>query len=173
MSSRALQSILVAILLMGASDTMAYLLPPVLVPAMPDSDDPVSFVVESGHCDALLGDFELIYEGSFIHAVVDGVRSAGICAYPPYTDTFEIGTFAVGAYTLQVDYRYHRAGLPDDLYVETIGVIDFNVSQAPAGVSARPVPGLGRFGIIGLGLLLIVAAGTLRGRVHRKASRSG
>jgi hypothetical protein len=172
MSSHALQSILAAMLLMGASDAMAFLLPPVLVPAMPDSDDSIAFVVESAHCDALLGDMELSQTGNFILATVDGLRSEGICSYPPYTGTFEIGQLSEGAYSLQVDYRYTQLGIPGTA-TETIGIIDFNVSQAPAGVSARPVPTLGRFGIIGFGLLLIVAAGTLRSRVHRKAPRSG
>lgn len=171
MSIRAAQLILAVILLMTVSNTMAFLLPPVLVPEMPDSDDSVSFVVESAHCDALLGDMELSQTGNFFLATVDGLRSEGICSYPPYTATYEIGQLSEGVYTLQVDYRYTQVGIPGTA-TETIGVIDFTVAPAPGGVAATPVPALDRFGIIGLGLL-IVAAFALRANARREAHRSG
>lgn len=171
MSSRTALSIFTAIFLMASSNSYGFLVPPVLVPEMPDSDDLVSFVVESAHCDALLGDMELSQTGNFFLATVDGLRSDGICSYPPYTVTFEIGRLSEGAYTLQVDYRYAQLGVPGTA-TETIGIIDFNVSQAPSGVPARPVPVLGRFGIIGLGLLLIAGAFVARTGVRREAHRS-
>jgi hypothetical protein len=97
----------------------------------------------------------------------DGLRSEGICSYPPYIATFEIGRLSEGTYTLQVDYRYAQLGVPGTA-TETIGIIDFNVSQAPGSVSASPVPVLGRFGIIGLGLLLIAGAFVARAGVRRE-----
>lgn len=102
-----------------------------------------------------------------IHAVMDGVRNDGICGSPTRDFVFDIGTFSPGSYTLQVDYSYcYYACPPNDIIVETIAVILFDVSPA-TGTVAVPVPILDLAELAGLAVLLTaLSVATLRRRLR-------
>jgi hypothetical protein len=133
----------------------AYFTQPELIPEHPRAGEPVSFAITSGFCDILAGTIDIERVGTVVRAVVDGVRTDGICGFPAHDYIFDMGEFSAGLYTLQVDFSYYYfAGPPDDINVETIAVIPFNVSPA-TGAVAMPVPASDLGGLAGLAFLLV------------------
>lgn len=137
---------------LGAS-AFAFVNEPSLIPGQPYAGEPVSFAITTGFCDLLLGTEETHREDNHIYAVIDGVRAEALCAYPTIDSVFDIGTFAPGTYTLQVDYSYFYPGAPNDISVETVGTIQFDVAPSSDSV-ATSVPGLNAAGKIGLLIVL-------------------
>lgn len=136
-----------------------------LDPGHPQADEDVYLIVQEGICDDVTGTIDVVRDGNFILATVQGVRSYGICGNPVSDNAFLIGRFAPGSYTLQLDYLYN-AGFPDS-DTETIGIVPFVVTLAGSGATVS-VPAIGTAGRIGLVLLL--AASVLLG-ASRRCSR--
>jgi hypothetical protein len=85
-----------------------------------------------------------------------------LCNVPVLTETYALGAFPAGTYTVQVDRDYF--GDLGGLLTETLGVIPLTVAAPTSPVS---VPTLGRFG---LATLLVALAGLVAWR-KREAGR--
>lgn len=159
------------LLFAAAPEAGAFVNPPTLVPDQPSESDSIVVALTSGHCDDLFPvAAEIFREGSSIRVVIPGQQSTLVCIVPLTEDTVTIGRLPAGPYTLQVDYSHYPPGDPEDITVETIGVIDFVVTSAPGGLPATPVPSIGFVGRATLGLVLLgIAWAGLRRRVGRTA----
>lgn len=156
---------LFGLLLFGAPPVDAFVNLPQISPATPQAGEPVSVIVNAGHCDGLLGTFELRIADDVLILTVDGIRSYSICGIPVQDTSFAIGAFPVGSYTLQLDYHYN-ADFPNDEGTETVGTIQFDVAPA-GGTAVASVPAMDLVGRIGLTLsLLAISAIALRWRLR-------
>ena len=122
--------------------------------------DAVSVNVYGGECDVLnIGIVPPVAEqhGREITILFTGIHEGDPewCYFSLATESFPVGTYPPGSYTLQVDRRYSTVF--GTWVRETLGIIPFTVTGAP---SAQPIaaPTLSTAGLAGLLLMVIGAA---------------
>jgi hypothetical protein len=139
---------------------VGFLDPPYITPANPTAGDAVSVNVYGGECDVLnIGIVPPVAEqhGREITILFTGIHEGDPewCYFSLATESFPVGTYPPGTYTLQVDRRYSTVF--GTWVRETLGIIPFTVTGAP---SAQPIaaPTLSTAGLAGLLLMVIGAA---------------
>jgi hypothetical protein len=128
---------LLALAALLSAPALAFVDPPVLVPAHPLGGELVTLQIRSGQCDGFYVDpnYPVITRtGNAVHITVDAGHSDDsiLCIFSVYTASWPVGRFEPGRYTVQVD-RYVEVNLGDS-YTETLGTLTLSVGQA------SPVP---------------------------------
>ena len=150
-----------------AQNASAFLDPPYITPANPTSSDTISINVYGGECDVLnIGIVPPVVKqkSSEVAVLFTGIHEGDPewCYFSLTTESFPIGPYSPGTYTLDVERRY--GNVFGSWTQETLGVIPFTVSGVPL---QQPIeaPVLSIVGFASL-LLAVFAAAllTLRAR---------
>jgi hypothetical protein len=159
---------LFATLFLSASNAHAFFDPPWITPAAPISGATVSVNLRDGICDAIVehpGYPQITRQGNAVHLVEYGHHwdTVDLCVYDIGHLVEPIGAFALGDYTVTVDFVYDD--YPFGLTTINLGVVPFSVAGAAPFV---PVPALTPlWKLLLLTLVLIVACWALA--VRRRA----
>jgi len=134
----------------------AFLDPPYITPANPTVGAPISVNIYGGVCD--LADSGPVWpppvtqEGSNITILLTGSHQTDPewCYFSVGTETYPVGAYGAGSYTLDVERRYPSV---TGVWVhETLGIIPFIVS-GPIPTQTKAAPALG---IVGASVLILV-----------------
>lgn len=128
-------------------NAIAFVNPPVLVPAAPEANETVFVEITSGLCDAFVEDPldpdaypEITVSGKLIRIVLFSVHydNPSECVFPESSiDTYMLGNFPAANYTVQIDRIYPSIG---GRTTETIAVIPLVVGGGgTAGAAQLPV----------------------------------
>jgi len=146
-----------------AQPVQAFIDPPYLTPERPAAGETVSVNIRFGVCDAIgelpgAGYPRITRNGNELRIVFWSTTNLDpiLCNVPALTETYALGAFPAGTYTVQVDRDYF--GDLGGLLAETLAVIPFTVVARAPPVS---VPTLGRFGSA---TLLVLLAGLVAWR---------
>jgi len=144
----------------------AFVDPPTLSPTNPTEGQTVSVSIRVGQCDALgevPGYPQITQTGNAIRILLHSIRvyDSEFCNVPILIRSFPVGVYPAGAYTVQVD-RTYEVPLPPQTIVETLGILPFTVSGAPA---PAVLPTTGFIGLLTLfATILFIAVPVLRRR---------
>lgn len=129
---------MVAVSSLVATDGQAFVDTPILLPQNPQAGESVSVSIRTGQCDGIIewdGYPQVTRTGNNVRLVVysQHIDFNDFCIFLPLTNTFTIGKFLPGSYTVLVDRDYF-----DEIkgpITETLGVLPFTVSGQPIPVS--------------------------------------
>lgn len=146
MPKRFVASMLAAVFALFAAPAGASLDPPYITPAQPRAGDEISVSIHGGECDAPYVGIDwpppVTRQGSVttIHLIGYHETNPELCYITVATRSDPLGTYAAGAYTLVVEWRY--ASFSGAWIEETLGVIPFTVSGEipPTGPPPHPLP---------------------------------
>ena len=157
-----LGKVLVVALAMCAARASAFLDPPYITPVNPMAGEMISVNIYGGECD--VADDGVVWpppvtqEGNGVTILLTGIHEDDPewCYIGIGTQSFRLGSYPPGSYTLDVERRYMTVF--GTWHQETLGVISFVVSGGP---TSQPVEALALnvAGLVGLLLALIAAAG--------------
>jgi hypothetical protein len=139
-----------------AQSAWAFLDPPYITPANPMVGDLVSVNIYGGECDFVDGGVvwppPVTQEGNEITILLRGghEQDPEFCYFGIGTQTFPVGVYSPGAYTLRVNSRYSTF---DGWVTETLGVIPFAVAGIPQEPAEAPTLSLTGLSVLVLGLI--------------------
>ena len=169
MRNHCLRGLVVLALALCARRASAFLDPPYITPANPEAGELVSVNIYGGECDLADGGViwppPVMQQGNELAILLTGVHEEDpeFCYFGVGTETYPVGAYAPGAYTLRVDWRYSTFS---GWATETLGIIPFTVAGAPLPQPFEsPTLGAASLG----GLLLALVATALRALRSRKA----
>lgn len=133
---------------------------PFLTPEHPTADDVIVVNAYAGPCDLLQHPFEepvVIRDGDQITIQLSGehITDPIWCTLGWRVDQVEIGSFPRGSYMVTINWEYFN--LIEDVQV-TLGVLPLTIGNGVPAGGPVPLPTAGRFGLVLLGLGLVVAA---------------
>ena len=155
---------LLVICVVASTSALAFIDPPVLVPANPQAGDAIAVSIRYGECDGISADPPVVTQtGNSIHMLLETVHWGDfiLCNITPFTSEFSVGTFPPGTYTLQVE-RYYENAVPEPVY-EVLANITFTV-QGGAQPNTLPSTGFLTLLALAIGLVAIAALRFSRGR---------
>ncbi len=142
----------------------AFVDPPTLSPINPTENQTVSVNIRIGVCDSFIeqaGYPQITQSGNAIRILIPSIHAfdSSFCNFGTGTAIDPVGAFPPGSYTVQVDRTYTAVG-PTRTVVETLGILPFIVTAAPAPAS---LPTMGIVGLIALiTMILLIARMALR-----------
>jgi hypothetical protein len=147
----------------------AYVGPPYLTPAQPTENDLIEVNMYSDECDIVDGGVvwppPVTTQDDQITILLTGSHEDDplFCIFGPGVETFPVGTFPPGSYTLDVERRYTALG---GWIRETLGDLDFTVTGVAPPAVAAEAPALSNACLF---LLVLATAGiALRGLRARR-----
>lgn len=149
-----------------AQTAYAFLDPPYLTPEHPVAGELIYVNIYGGECDALVSGYgypQVTQDGNVIRILLlsGHFNDPELCFWTIGTNTFAVGSYSSGSYTLQVDRWYFDGG--GNPVVETLGILPFTVAGTTASV--MPVPALHQ---AGLWLLILTVIGIATTAVVRR-----
>lgn len=162
MTVRILQWGLASLLAIGSPYACAYMEATGIVPNNPVAGQVVSVHMRDGVCDAIIesdGYPIVTQSGENIRILFDTTHETDpvFCNIPEAEGDWELGDFAAGFYTVQVDRRYRNIF---GYVIESVGILDFTVDAT--GASNVAIPTLNGVGLGSLGALVAALAGWRR-----------
>ena len=168
--------ILLLIILLFATfvrPAQAFLDPPYITPESPMVGEMITVNIYGGECDrADTGPVwppPVTQDGNNITILLTGTHhGSDWCCFTIGTETFPVGAYTVGSYTLDVERRYFNfAGV---LVQETLGIIPFTV----VGEALTPEPvAAPSMGVGGLGTLLFALVSIALWRLRQADASEG